>query len=165
MVELKKAFLVEFLIGGFQISTTKAQSFHVPKISCVKLLQYSVQCSVKIWLYVIIMSHRSVRVNPHSIICLNVKKVRRLIWSLSDSNGIQNHSHLVRKRTLNHWGWGFVYEISGCGFESHSCLLESILGPLLFNVYLSDLFYLDKSVILQTIQPFMHVIKKFRFSY
>ena len=23
-------------------------------------------------------------------------------WSLSDSNGIRTHNHLVRKRTLNH---------------------------------------------------------------
>ena len=38
--------------------------------------------------------------------CLNVKELlagnRRYIWSLSDSNGIRTHNHLVRKRTLNH---------------------------------------------------------------
>ena len=37
---------------------------------------------------------------------LNVKELlawnRRYIWSLSDSNGIQTHNHLVRKWTLNH---------------------------------------------------------------
>ena len=59
-----------------------------------------------IWLYVIIMSHTSFRVNPHSIVCLNVKELlarsRRHIWSLSDSNVIRTHNHLVRKRTLNH---------------------------------------------------------------
>ena len=42
-------------------------------------------------LYVIIMSRTSFRVNPHSIVCLNVKKLlarsRRHIWSLSYSNG------------------------------------------------------------------------------
>ena len=63
----------------------------------------SVRC---IWLYVIIMSRTSFRVNPHSIVCLNVKELlawsRRHIWSLSDSNGIRTHTHLVRKRTLNH---------------------------------------------------------------
>ena len=52
------------------------------------------------------MSPPSFRVNPHSIACLNVKELlawsRRHIWSLSDSNGIRTHNHLVRKRTLNH---------------------------------------------------------------
>ena len=42
-----------------------------------------------IWLYVIIMSRTSFRVNPHFLLCLNVKERfaqnRRLIWSLSDS--------------------------------------------------------------------------------
>ena len=28
-----------------------------------------------IWLYVIIMSHTSFRVNPHSVICLNIKEL------------------------------------------------------------------------------------------
>ena len=57
-------------------------------------------------LYVIIMSRTSFRVNPHSIVCLNVKELlarsRCHIWSLSDSNEIRTHNHLVRKRTLNH---------------------------------------------------------------
>ena len=39
-------------------------------------------------------------------ICLNVKELfaqnRRSIWSLSDSNRIWAHNHLVRKQTLNH---------------------------------------------------------------
>ena len=62
--------------------------------------------------------------------CLNVKELlarnRRHIWRLNDCNGTRTHNHLVRKRTLNHlaklaiWlnGWMFVYELSGCGFES-----------------------------------------------
>ena len=49
--------------------------------------------------------------------CLNVKELlarsRRHIWRLSDCNGTRTHNHLVR---LN--GWVFVYELSGCGFES-----------------------------------------------
>ena len=52
------------------------------------------------------MSRTSFRVNPHSIVRLNVKELlarsRHHIWSLSDSNGIRTHNHLVRKRTLNH---------------------------------------------------------------
>ena len=73
-------------------------------------------------------------------ICLDVKELlarsRREIWSLSDCNLTRTHNHLVHKWTLNHlaklakWlscvvntylnGWVFVYELSGCGFES-SC--------------------------------------------
>ena len=57
-------------------------------------------------LYVLVMSRTSFRVNPHSIVCLNVKELltrsRHLIWSLSDSNDIQTHNHIVHKRTLNH---------------------------------------------------------------
>ena len=45
-------------------------------------------------------------VNPHFIVCLNVKELfgrrRRHIWSLSDRNEVRTHNHLVRKRTLNH---------------------------------------------------------------
>ena len=58
---------------------------------CCKYL--SARC---IWLYVIIISPTSFRVNPHSILCLNVKKLparsRRHIWSLSDSNEICFHN-------------------------------------------------------------------------
>ena len=52
------------------------------------------------------MSRTSFRVNPYSIVCLYVKELfawsSRHIWSLSDSNEIRIHNHLVRKRTLNH---------------------------------------------------------------
>ena len=53
-------------------------------------------------LYVIIMQHTSFRVNPHYIVCLNVKELlarsRRHIESLSDSNGIRmNGIRLVLK--------------------------------------------------------------------
>ena len=58
------------------------------------------------WLHVIIMSHMSFRVNPLSIVCLNVKEFFTLsrchIWSLSESNLIWTHYHLVHKWTLNH---------------------------------------------------------------
>ena len=52
------------------------------------------------------MSLTSFRVNPHSIVCQNVKKLlarsRRHIWNLSDSNGIRRDDHVVRKQTPNH---------------------------------------------------------------
>ena len=61
-----------------------------------------------IWIYVVIMSRANLRVNPHSIVCLNVKKLvvrsRRRIWSLSDWNEIRTNKHLVRKRILNPLG-------------------------------------------------------------
>ena len=56
--------------------------------------------------YVIIVSHASFRVYPHSIVCLNIKKllaqIRHHIWSLNDTNGIQTHNHLVRNWTLEY---------------------------------------------------------------
>ena len=61
-------------------------------------------------------------------ICLNFKELlarsRRHIWSLSDCNGIRTNNHLVRKRTLNLNGWVFVYELSGCWFESRCSHLD-----------------------------------------
>ena len=59
-----------------------------------------------LYLYVIIISRTSFRVNLHTMVCLNVKELlaqnRRHIWSLSYSNGIRTHNHLIRKRTHNH---------------------------------------------------------------
>ena len=53
------------------------------------------------WRYVIIMSRESALYS-----CLNIKELlvrnSRDIWSLSDSNEIQIHNQLVRKRTLNY---------------------------------------------------------------
>ena len=52
------------------------------------------------------MSRTSFRVNLCTIVCLNIKELlarsRLHIWSLSDSNGIRTHKHLVRKQTLKH---------------------------------------------------------------
>ena len=77
---------------------------------------------------VIIMLRTSFRVNLHSIVCLIVKKLlapsRRLIWSLSDSNGIRTYNYLVRKRTLNRLAKVFIYKLIGCGFESRYCHLR-----------------------------------------
>ena len=47
--------------------------------------------------------------------CQNVKELfaqsRGYIWSLSDSNWIQIHNHLIRKRTINHY-WVITTELS-----------------------------------------------------
>ena len=57
-------------------------------------------------LYGIIMSGTSFKGNPHSIVCLNVKELldqsRCYIWSLSDSNVIRTHTHLVHQQKLSH---------------------------------------------------------------
>ena len=91
------------------------------------------------WLHVIVMSRTSFRVNPHSIVCLNVKQLlapsRRHIWILSDSNKIRTHNHLVHKWTLNHLakmafnGWVFVYEPSE--FESRCCQVTFVIAFLI----------------------------------
>ena len=64
------------------------------------------------------MSCTNFRVNSYSIVYLNIKELlawsRRHIWSLSDSNVIQIHNHLLRKRTLNHLAkltLVFVYQL------------------------------------------------------
>ena len=99
-----------------------------------------------VWLYVIIMSRRSFRVNLHFIVCLNVKELlswsRRHIWSLNDSNRIRTHDHLVRKRTLNHLaksvclnGWVLVYELSGCEFKFRFCYLGRDVFKILSKIY------------------------------
>ena len=75
---------------------------HLAKLAKLFCEYLSVRC---IWMYVIIMSRTSFRLNPHSVVLLNVKKLlarsRRHIWSLSDSNVIRTHNHLVHKKTLN----------------------------------------------------------------
>ena len=80
--------------------TPFSQTGQMIELCCVYL---SGRC---IWLYVIIMSHTNFRVNPHSIVFLNVKELlarsRHQIWSLTDNNKIWTHSHLSRKWTLNH---------------------------------------------------------------
>ena len=60
--------------------------------------------------------------------CLNVKELlapnMRDIWSLSDSNGIRTHNHLVSKRT----GWVFSNELIGCGFQPRYSHLIDIVN-------------------------------------
>ena len=106
-------------------------------------------------LYVIIMSGTNFRVNPHSIVCLNVKELlarsRSHIWSLGDSNGIRTHNHWVRKRTLKYlaklaWVMCLIKQIKSNFIEiallRHGChpvnlqhisgtsFLKNIFGPL-----------------------------------
>ena len=100
-------------------------------------------------LHVITISRTRFRVNPHAIVCLNVKehlaRSRRLFWNSNDSNQIQTLNHLVRKRTLNHlakliWlnGWVFVNELSGCRFKSRCCHLKSIRFKKIPEIKLLD---------------------------
>ena len=61
------------------------------------------------WLHVTIMSRTSLRVNPHSIACLNVKELlawrRCHIGSLSDSNVIRTHNHSACKTNTQLFKW------------------------------------------------------------
>ena len=85
-----------------------------------------------IWLYVIVMSRKHFRVNPYSIVCLNVKELpswsKSHIWSWSDSNEIPSHNQLVRKRTLKHLTklakWSSCV-VSTCLCGAFDCMLLS----------------------------------------
>ena len=50
---------------------------------------------------------------------------------LTDCSEIQTHNYLVRKRKWPVWlnGWLFVYELNGCGFESHCSHLNFRYQP------------------------------------
>ena len=50
---------------------------------------------------------------------------------LTDCSEIQTHNYLVRKRKWPAWlnGWLFVYELNGCGFESHCSHLNFRYQP------------------------------------
>ena len=85
--------------------------------------------------------------------CLNVKELlvrnRREIWSLSDRNGTRTHNHLFRKRTLNH-GSVFVYELSGCGFESRCSHLN------IFSFLIAFLYWVLQILFLTIFVKFLH---------
>ena len=54
-----------------------------------------------IWLYLFITSRTTFRVNPHAIVCLNVKEIlawsKSHIWGLSEGNEFGTHNHLGHK--------------------------------------------------------------------
>ena len=73
---------------------------------CNFAMQFCLFSLILTCFHVIIMSRTCFRENRHSIVCLNVKELltqsRHHIWSLSDSNVIWTHNHLICKWTLNH---------------------------------------------------------------
>ena len=69
------------------------------------------------FLQTLIFWHFSQLQDPSHIFSTNTKQ--------SDSNRIRNHNHLVRERKVRLNGWVFNYELSGCGFESSWCHLNS----------------------------------------
>ena len=76
--------------------------------------------------------------------CLNAKELlawnRRDIWSLSDSNGIQIHKHLVHKRTLNHLAKLAKNIELCCEYLSLWCIwLYVIMSPTRFSVNLHSI--------------------------
>ena len=97
--------LLEFLVR-FWYRVWIGRSFLNPMIpmSFVRQFQY--------WLYAIIISRTRFQSESRLYSFLYVKELlarnRRNIWSLSDSNGIRIHNHLVRKRTLSLDKWLIV---------------------------------------------------------
>ena len=75
--------------------------------------------------------------------CQNAKEllaqIRDHIWSLSDSNGIQIHNHLIRKRTINHY-WVITTALS-CEYLSVYCiwLYVIVLSRTIFRVNLHSI--------------------------
>ena len=67
-----------------------------------------------IWLYVLVVSCTRFRVNPHSIVDMT-----RSYSQIHHTDKYSQYSSIIWPVWLN--GWVFVYELSGCGFES-SCI-------------------------------------------
>ena len=127
------------------------------------------------WLYVIIMSQTSCGVNPHSIVCLNIKELlawsRCIIWSLSDSKLIWTHNHLVHKWMLNYLAklakW-LSCVVSTCMDGAFDCMLLSChvqvsewnecQGTCLKQEFLCLLWARSSVTFRQTIQGFPHVL-------
>ena len=113
---------------------------HISMLSLIECITHSSSFSMKeMKLYVIIMLRTSFRVNPHYVVWLNVKELpassRHHIWSLSDSNGIRTHNHLVCKWKLNHlwfrWLWVRILLLSQK--QSYLLLTEFSLCQILFD--------------------------------
>ena len=95
-----ESYPISIIICHLEITRPQRKS---PRVFLTVLFSFSEVVSLLFPLYVIIMSRTSFKVNLHSIVCLNLKELlarsRRHIWSLSDSNRIRTHNHLVRKQT------------------------------------------------------------------
>ena len=136
---LQGGIALEFLISFMWLLS--------PMLTCVSDLP--IFWIFQIWHLIVCSCHVTYAFQSESTLysCLNVKELlawnRRKIWSLSDCNCTRIHNHLVRKcdmtRTYSQmhrtdkysqlssiiwsvWpnGWMFIYELSGCRFES-SC--------------------------------------------
>ena len=81
-------------------------------------------------LHVIIMSRTRFIVNIHSIVAWmswnSLLKTDTISDVLNDNNGIQIHSHLVRKRTLNH-----LAKLASLAKWFSVCLRTNFLTPLM----------------------------------
>ena len=110
--------------------------------------------NVKVKLCVIVVSRTSIRVKPHSIVCLNVKELlarsRYHIWSLSDSNVIRIQNYLVRKRTLKPFSQTSQMIELCCEYLSVSCiwLFAIIMSRTIIRVNPHSIVYLNVKEIL-----------------
>ena len=113
------------MLKHFVRSINKSYQWDFPKIVDLK-------CSTKESIRTLCSCHVKYACESESTLssCLNVKEHlagrRREIWSLSDCKWTQTHKTRqvwLRPVWLN--GWVFVYERSGCGFESNFSHLSS----------------------------------------
>ena len=110
--------------------------------------------NIKVKLCVIVVSRTSIRVKPHSIVCLNVKELlarsRYHIWSLSDSNVIRIQNYLVRKRTLKPFSQTSQMIELCCEYLSVSCiwLFAIIMSRTIIRVNPHSIVYLNVKEIL-----------------
>ena len=116
----------------------------------ILLIKFYHQNSRK-WLYVIIMSRTSFRVDLNSIVSLNVKQIlarsRRHIWSLSDSNGIRTHNHLFRKQTLNHLAKPAKWLSCVVSTYLHSAFDCMLLSSHVWDKHRADMYSQHSSII------------------
>ena len=64
---------------------------------------------------------KSGQINIQVILSISFSRVLADIFEAIFNNAIRTHNHLVRKRTLNGYGWMFVHKLIGCEFESRCC--------------------------------------------
>ena len=132
--------------GQFQTFQKSPEWFILksPEPNMLLLVNYTKPTNTFYWLYVLIMSHTRLRVNPHStvawmsrnsmleVICIKcgftLKRVLDMIRTYSQlhrTDKYSEHSSIIWSVWAN--GWVFVYELSGFGFESSCTHLNFLL--------------------------------------
>ena len=100
-----------------RISTQKQNTLtklRVPKVACCA----AIDSKLNLLSFLLLLEILFLQCNYS--FCKAIAKIGLQEAVLRGCNRTWTHNHLVRKRTLE-WpnGWVFVYELSGCRFESH----------------------------------------------